>query len=135
MGDNRILDRDAEAKKALKRLKKMSEPQVKTGTCAHCGRDIFNRRAVARFCSAKCRVAACRKALPPPATREVERLQAENARLETLVQRLEAENARLQALVRHLPSKKERDLAAEARRAKLLRAEERAKRVLQRRKV
>jgi hypothetical protein len=124
--DNDTLDRDAEAKASLKRLQKETEPQVKTGTCVHCGRDIFNRRADARFCSTKCRVAACRKALPPPATREVQRLQA-------LAQHLEAENARLQALVQQLPSTgKERDLAAEARRAKLLRAEERGKRVLQR---
>jgi hypothetical protein len=135
MDDDRVLDRDAEAKASLKRLKKAFESQVKTGTCGHCGRDMFNRRADARFCSTRCRTTACRKALPPPVTREVRSLQAENARLETLVQDLKAENSRLQALVQHLPSKKERDLAAETRRAKLLRAEERAKRVLQGRKV
>ncbi len=70
----------------------MTDPQIRPATCAHCGRDMFNRRADARFCSTRCRTAACREALPPPVTREVQRLQ-------TLVQQLQAENARLEALV------------------------------------
>lgn len=131
--------RDAEARRQVNPF----APLVRTGTCAHCGKPMFDRRADARFCSTKCRTAACRKALPPPATRKVQKLQAEvqrlvaeNARLQALVQRLQAGQSRPEPLVQRLPStEKERDLAAEARRAKLLRAEERAKRVLRRRKV
>src|SRR5271165_6344480 len=84
----------------MKRLKKALAPRVKTGTCACCGGEIFNRRSDARFCSSKCRTAACRKALPAPAARELQRLQ-------TLVQRLEAENARLQVLVQRLGEEEE----------------------------
>jgi hypothetical protein len=130
-------------------LRKATYP--KTGTCAHCGRDMFNRRASARFCSTNCRTAACRKALPPPATREVQRLQtlvqhleAENARLQALVQRLQAGKAgtkrasltiegTAEPLAQRLPSTgKERYLAAEAKAAKVLRAEERGRRAMRR---
>jgi hypothetical protein len=136
MDDDTVLDKDALFKAAQKRLIKAFAPQIKTGTCGHCGEDIFNRRADARFCSNKCRVAACRKALPPPATREIQRLKAENARLEALVQHLKAEKAPLEPLVQHLPSTgEERRLAAEAKQAKLRRDEERGKRALQRRGV
>jgi hypothetical protein len=131
-----IVDAGAEQRRMVRRLKKAFGQQIKTGSCGHCGRDLINRRPDARYCSAKCRTAACRKDLPPPATREVQRLQA-------LVQHLEAENTRLQALVQQMEAERasppgvtlterERELAAEARQAKIARYEERSKRAMAR---
>jgi hypothetical protein len=45
-----------------------SEPRVKTGTCNHCAGAIMSKRQDAKFCSSKCRTAACRKAHPKPRT-------------------------------------------------------------------
>ena len=105
------------------------------GTCTTCGADIFGRRKKgARFCSGKCRTAAYRKRKPSPnvsALREsLEWTQAgetalreENARLKAEIDRLKAASA---------PSSVEQQLAADARRAKLERAEERARRISRR---
>lgn len=87
-----------------RRLAKALRPKVKTGECRHCHHDMFNQRKDAKFCSAKCRTAACRKVLPPPPARELARLQA-------LVQQLESENERLQTLVQQLKTDSDRPAA------------------------
>jgi hypothetical protein len=102
-----------------------------TGVCAYCLGAIVGRRAGARYCSSKCRVRACRARTDTPAARRsallfsLEALKEENARLRALVSSLQEENARLR---RHPAA--ENPLAADARRAKIARAEERARRVI-----
>jgi hypothetical protein len=119
----------------LKRLKKATAPRIKTGTCSHCGRDIFNKRANAKFCSAKCRTASCRKALPAPHIREIENLKAlvqqqhaEIENLKALLQQLQEKTGHSQALVQQMGDHHYQDLAAECRRAKVARREEVARR-------
>ncbi len=129
------------------------------GVCAHCGATIYGRRAKgALFCSGKCRTAAYRKRKPSPSVgalaedlewaragearlrdenaslqMSLRQLQAENAALRVRLTQLEAENARLrQGAAKPSATDEERRLAAEARRAKVERAEKRAEIVAKR---
>ncbi len=124
---------------------------VAASMCTYCGVEIVGRRAGALYCSATCRVRACRARSDTPAARmqalawsleqanaqirELAKAKAqigENGRLRELVKMLQDENERLRRAQSPAAGDftvRERELAAEARRLKRERVQERLRRV------